>query len=501
MRVLVADADLARARSFTEALLARGHRVEHAAHGATALEMALEALPDAVIAPIDLPVIDGGRLAEILRGNPRTRRASFVFLVKDELDAPLAMDARDSIATAPWRVADVLATVDDIVERLARFGAERAPADIEGKLEQIALADLLQIFELNRRTGVLRVWKHGDTGAATLVLRVGQVLDAQVPLLDGTSVVGEKALFRALTWRAGRFEFVPGPVAEEGRIRRGTRALLLEGARQLHEWETLVTELGSRELRLAVRVPREQIPPTVHPLTREVIEAVEAYRELGAILDHTSFPDAQVMRVLSDLLGRGALAPEEPSGERGRAAASFSPAQHRRLRDWAAAQRPRPGSVLKVLVLAGDAPVMRAVAAALRECPDFQPDLRLLREPERAGRAGLLGHFPLGRSWSMRLLGMLADADQAPLLPVMAHGMLGAIVVVRSSSGPRIGPLLEEHMAALGSARVQTLRIAGEGPAGPTDPAERADAGHLLPASPGEARVRVLREVLAGLVP
>ncbi len=506
MRILLADSDLERARMLSEVLVARGHRVEHSSQGASALETALETLPDAVVAPIDLPVIDGGRLAEILRGNPRTRHVSFVFLVKDELDAPLAMDPRDHVAVAPWPVDDVLASIDEIVERMARYGDDRSGADIEGKLEQIALVDLLQIFHLNRRSGTVRIWRHGRGGSGSIVVRAGQVIDAHVPLADGSALVGEKALFRLLAWREGRFEFVPGAVAEGGRIRRPTRALLLEGARQLDEWEKLLRELPSRELRLSVRVPREQIPPAVHPLTREVIDAVEAYREIGAILDHTSFTDAQVLRVVSDLLGRGALAPAEPAGgERGPGAAgTFTPAQHRRLRDWAAAQRPRAGLVLKVPVVAGDPGVMRAVLAALRECPDFQAEARLVREPERAGRPGLLGHFPMGHGLALRILGLCAGEQHRPLLPVVTHGMLGAVVAAGASLEEReSAAAFATELRSLGAERVQSVWLDAEGSSA-EETGESATVPNdtlRLPAVPSDQRVAVMRALLARLVP
>ena len=70
MRILIADAEGLRAKELAEACMASGHSVERVAHGAAALELALERLPELVICPLDLPIIDGGRLAEILRSNP-----------------------------------------------------------------------------------------------------------------------------------------------------------------------------------------------------------------------------------------------------------------------------------------------------------------------------------------------------------------------------------------------------------------------------------------------
>src|SRR5215475_6218662 len=222
------EGDRGRAKGIAEACTGRGHIVEVAQHGATALELSLERIPEAVICPIDLAVIDGVRLAEILRGNPRTRGTSFIFLVNDELDAPISMDSRDATVVAPWHEADILDHVDAILERSARFGEIRSDTEIEGKLSQISSADLLQIFQMNQRSGSVRIAQDELPAPASIAIRGGQIIDALIPLSDGTAVVGEKALYRILCWKEGRFEFIPGEVREQARVAKPLRMLLME---------------------------------------------------------------------------------------------------------------------------------------------------------------------------------------------------------------------------------------------------------------------------------
>ena len=235
MRILVADFDNLRLKAICGACEAQGHTVVRAPHGAAALEFALEEPPEVVVCPVDLSIIDAARLEEILRGNPRTKHASFVFLVKDELDAPMSMDARDSTVVAPWRPGDVLDRVEATLTRTQRFGGTRPNTEIEGSLAQISVVDLLEIFQMNRKSGSLKIWSSSPGGAGSIVVRGGQVADASVPLPDGSAVVGEKALYRLLTWKEGRFEFQPGEIAEPGRIQKPTRGLLLEGLRQVDD--------------------------------------------------------------------------------------------------------------------------------------------------------------------------------------------------------------------------------------------------------------------------
>ena len=193
MRVLVADYQQARADLHATAASGRGYSVDRARHGASALEASLERVPDVVICPLDLPVIDGLSLADILRGNPRTRHASFIFLVKDELDAPMALDPRDGTVVAPWHEEDVLDHIDAFIERNARFGESRSGTEIEGKLTQISLVDLLQIFQMNRRSGRLRLWTGGagdESRSGSILVRDGQVIDGSVPLQAGSRAAG-----------------------------------------------------------------------------------------------------------------------------------------------------------------------------------------------------------------------------------------------------------------------------------------------------------------------
>ncbi len=509
MRVLIADFDRARSRAVADACQVRGFAVDRVRHGAAALELALERVPSAVVCPIDLPVIDAVRLSEILRGNPRLRHASFVFLVKDELDAPMAMDPRDSVVVAPWLLEDVLANIDAVAERSERFGDVRPESEIEGKLSQISVVDLLQMFQMNQRTGTLRIFRAGSQGGGTVQVRGGQVSDAWLPLPHGNSVGGEKALYRMLSWREGRFEFVPESVPEGGRINQSSRTLLLEGMRQIDEWQKLSGDLPDLDARLSLAVPREHIPAHDHPLTREVLDAVEACCRVGEVVDHCPFPDYQVLRVLHDLLAREALV-HEPSvaTAEGVAAAGegvFSPAQLRRLREWAASLGPRQSAVVKILAVASNGDVMRDFHKALCSCEDFTSDPRLVSEPERIGGMGTLGHFALGEGVSARVVTVPAGREYAPLWEVAAHGMLGAIMLPSGAYGPG----LEETEAAFqrlqrleASAIVHVIVADDDTPVDDTRGRELAGGGvFVLPADPGEEQLAVLRNLFTRLVP
>ena len=78
--VLIVDGNRARAQRIGEACAARGFSTGFARNGPEALEVALSEVPDVLIAGSDMELIDGPRLEEILRANPRTQDVRFLFL-------------------------------------------------------------------------------------------------------------------------------------------------------------------------------------------------------------------------------------------------------------------------------------------------------------------------------------------------------------------------------------------------------------------------------------
>ena len=112
----------------------------------------------------------------------------------------------------------------------ARVGA--APA-LSGVLAAISLFDLFQFLMLNRKTGTLTVRGDGGTGTAYFTFSEGELCTA----LDDALRDGAEAVFRAVQWRDGSFEFVQGPVPPDRRMNGSTENILLDAARRLDEMQ------------------------------------------------------------------------------------------------------------------------------------------------------------------------------------------------------------------------------------------------------------------------
>jgi hypothetical protein len=194
------------------------------------------------------------------------------------------------VVSAPWTNEEVLEQIDVILEREARYPEMRTESEVEGRLAQISLVDLLQLFHQNRRSGVLRL-ATGEKGArrsarkGSIDIDAGNIAAADVNAPGGVRIVGEKALFRMMSWTDGHFAFAPGTVEPRHRIERSTRMLLLEGMRQLDEWERLRADLPPMDAELRLRISRDKIPGVVHKLWREVLDAVAMGGSLRGVID------------------------------------------------------------------------------------------------------------------------------------------------------------------------------------------------------------------------
>lgn len=99
---------------------------------------------------------------------------------------------------------------------------------MKGELSAGLLADLIQLFAQNAETGLLVI--EGRGGNASIYFRGGAVVDAE----HGDDV-GEKAFFRTMAIREGRFAYQRGVEAEGVRIHRTAQHLIMESLRLMDE--------------------------------------------------------------------------------------------------------------------------------------------------------------------------------------------------------------------------------------------------------------------------
>jgi CheY-like chemotaxis protein len=430
--ILIADADAARAGRVAAACEAHGFKTRRVVSGPAALETALAELPDVIVTSSELPLIPADRLAEILRSNPRTQGIPFL-LVGGEgpLDRHSAFDERCPADAEPGEIAE---RVDSMLVRQSRMDAVARGAGedhaITGQLAQLSLLDLLQLLHLNRRTGTVDVARRSGAGEdreGRVFVREGSVIQAQVG-----SAEAEKALYRLLSWRDGSFVFRPDQVQALVRIELPTRALLLEGTRQLDEWERVRASLPPRDACVALKVKSAELPSAVHPLTQEVLLLLELYSRVGQVVDHCSHPDYQVLRTLGTLVERGIVelrdAPAPPAGAGG--PGLFAPAQARRLREWLERASPRGAASAdaKLVIVSSDQAATRELLRRVAELPGARLDPAA--QDLAAADLVSLGRVAVDESLGIELVHVPAASEHAPLWPLAGRGAVANVVLL-----------------------------------------------------------------------
>jgi CheY-like chemotaxis protein len=278
LAILLVDDEIAQLKLYTRALEALGCELMLAGNGLEALERMTERRPNLIICDLVMPRMDGSQLYETLQSDPRTEAIPFVCLSAQSEEAELVAALERGIEdywTKPIRPKELRARVKRILRRIKDY------ATLSGSLSEMSVPDLLQMLEVNARTGSLLVESEGRS--AMLYIVDGRPMDAVYRGYEG-----EAAIYAIIDWREGRFQFSSRLPDRPQRIFTSAQGLLLEAMRRFDEQAeartSLPSDLGVR-LVLAEEPKPSQFPAEAslsdfHRL-REVLDG----RTLGEVLD------------------------------------------------------------------------------------------------------------------------------------------------------------------------------------------------------------------------
>lgn len=252
-RVLVIDSDEWVARLLSAGLRDYGFEVSTATSGGQGLEAARAIKPDCVVTEVAIGEIDGPSVVKALRNDePPISTTPVVFLTNaDEASARQAAfhAGGDVYLTKPFRVEEIAMQVQALVAMAARFRGPRHEAPtiaapqpessapesaapgghaIEGNIDQMSIATVLTLLEMEHRTGTLTITTKGRK--CTLEMVGGFASQGAV---GGSKVSPLAVLRQILCWKEGRFRFRPGTdtIVPAAANRRSIGALLIEAVR------------------------------------------------------------------------------------------------------------------------------------------------------------------------------------------------------------------------------------------------------------------------------
>jgi CheY-like chemotaxis protein len=232
-----------------------GYLVNVAGDAQGALASALKAPPNVILSTVMLPAVDGKPWWERLRSLSDGHLTPVIFLtgpasvggeirgfavgIDECLPKPFRVEeleraVRVVLARAPEPVSDPQDDGDDLAEAAPSMKPShwhRPLSAFRGVLGEIGLPSLLVVLEMERKSGILVV--EADEGTGRFFLRKGYVIRAEVDHDEPLS--GALAVYEALNWSQGHFEFLVGDVSGVDEIQATTTFLLMEGARRTDE--------------------------------------------------------------------------------------------------------------------------------------------------------------------------------------------------------------------------------------------------------------------------
>ena len=308
-QLLLVEPDPQSLRVLEVSLKKAGFSVTTAGDGADALTKVELSTPDLILSDTRLPRLDGYELVRRLKERPELAAIPVVFLtgqrsIEDKIRG-LELGVEDYL-TKPIFVRELIARVNLLLARRTHDSmATSVPVSrrtrFSGSLEDMGVVDLLQTFEVSRKSGLARV--SDRRREAKIYFRDGKVVDAELGRLRG-----EEAVYRALITNSGEFEVEFCVVQNEDIIPTSTQGLLMEGMRRVDEWGRQLEQLPPLET--TFEVDHEQLVERLNEVPDElnaILRLFDGRRTLLDVVDESPFEDLSTLSTVSKLFFEGLL--------------------------------------------------------------------------------------------------------------------------------------------------------------------------------------------------
>jgi pSer/pThr/pTyr-binding forkhead associated (FHA) protein len=209
------------------------------------------------------------------------------------------------IGTSILKLVSSTAMANDVDEKSVKEKLEQAaaqaarrPSSMTGKIDEVPLPDLLQLFHTSKKSGVLIV--RGDQ-EGRIYLRQGKVYYAVIG--DEHSRGPLKNFNRIITWEHGDFELGP-PDSEmfPTELDQPTEALLMDALRSLDEFRRVQADLPAMTSALSLSMPMMGSLRDLNPDQLDIIQLAHNYGSVQAVFDHSLQDDGVTAANLLELI-------------------------------------------------------------------------------------------------------------------------------------------------------------------------------------------------------
>lgn len=317
--ILVVDDNRAVLAALKSALEEASFKVLTADDGDRAVGIIVKQKPDLIISDIQMPNLDGFFLCQIVRSRPETRTIPFIFLTA--LDAPPKRAhgfkiGADDFIPKPFDRDEVVMRVKNVLKKahgdhppaatVAETSGPRTET-VRGSVAEFPLSDLLQMVNLNQKTGTIHLARGGDNGERGSI----EVAPGLVVAATAGRQIGLKGFCRLFTWRDATFQVeyssaAPGAVntrPDIGPIEELTMTALF----QRIEFDALVTKLGGLD-QVLEEDPEHEVPESeIDANGKYLLLLVQRHRTLATVIEESGLTDLDTLKAVAQLVSMGVL--------------------------------------------------------------------------------------------------------------------------------------------------------------------------------------------------
>ena len=193
------------------------------------------------------------------------------------------------------------AAAKDRMERLAKRRA-RSSSPMSGRIDEVPLPDLLQLFATSKKSGVMVVRRDPHVGK--IYLRNGNIY--YVSIDDDPDVDPQKAFVRMVSWEDGFFELT-APSDEQFmlELEESTEGLLMDAMRLIDELRRIEAQCPAVKSRFGLVRPLTAALRDLNEEQLDVLQLVHNHSQVQAVLDRSVLNDLESYQALMHLIRKG----------------------------------------------------------------------------------------------------------------------------------------------------------------------------------------------------
>ncbi len=178
----------------------------------------------------------------------------------------------------------------------------RGTSSMSGRIEEVPLPDLLQLFTTSKKSGILSV--RGDDHDGKFYLKNGRITYATIGDMPG--IDPKKSFTRLLAWKEGFFEFLP-PSEEQfpNEMDESTEGLLMNAMREMDELARIEQSCPRGSARFHLASPLSAELKALSPQQLDVLQAIHNHAQVQTVVDSSPLSDLETYEALINLIKKG----------------------------------------------------------------------------------------------------------------------------------------------------------------------------------------------------